>query len=109
MRINGKSPIYCQLIIHINRHSRLCDHYYFMAHRHPMSRRAQLRQAFIAQLLNATVAEERVYSGRIMPIDDEEEGPALPAIVVHTRHPMNDTPGPVTYSRLQPVLIPKQP
>ena len=50
------------------------------------SRRAQLRQAFVAQLLNATVAEERVYSGRIMPIDDEEEeGPTLPAIVVHTR------------------------
>jgi hypothetical protein len=46
-------------------------------------RRTLLRQAFVAQLRDATVAEERVYSGRLMPIEE----PELPAIVVHTREP----------------------
>jgi hypothetical protein len=46
-------------------------------------RRTQMRQAFVAQLRNATVAEERVYSGRLMPIQEQ----LLPAIVIHTREP----------------------
>ncbi len=49
--------------------------------------RTLLRQAFVARLRDATVAEERVYSGRLMPINDEEDEPTLPAIVVHTREP----------------------
>lgn len=44
-------------------------------------RRTQLRAAFVAQLRDATLAEERVYSGRLMAIEE----PQLPAIVVHTR------------------------
>lgn len=45
--------------------------------------RTLLRQAFVTQLRDATVAEERVYCGRLMPIEE----PQLPAIVVHTRDP----------------------
>lgn len=45
--------------------------------------RTQIRSAFVAQLLDATAAEERVYKGRLMPIEE----PELPAIVVHTRDP----------------------
>ena len=47
------------------------------------ARRTQLRQAFVAQLRDATMAEERVYSGRLMPIEELD----LPAIIVHTREP----------------------
>ena len=47
------------------------------------SRRTSLRQAFVAQLIDATVAGERVFSGRLMPIPE----PQLPAIVIHTREP----------------------
>lgn len=43
--------------------------------------RTQLRAAFVQQLSNATAAGARVYSGRLMPIEE----PELPAIVVHTR------------------------
>jgi hypothetical protein len=45
------------------------------------NRRSQIRKLFVQQLTDATAAEERVYSGRLMPIDE----PELPAIVVHTR------------------------
>lgn len=47
------------------------------------SRRTQLRAAFVAQLTDLTAAEERVFSGRLMPVEE----PELPAIVVHTREP----------------------
>jgi hypothetical protein len=43
--------------------------------------RTQLRAAFSARLLNVTAAEDRVYKGRLMPIEE----PQLPAIVIHTR------------------------
>jgi hypothetical protein len=43
--------------------------------------RTQLRAAFIQQLTNATAAGARVYSGRLMPIEE----PELPAIIIHTR------------------------
>lgn len=43
--------------------------------------RTQIRKLFVQQLTDATAAEERVYSGRLMPIEE----PELPAIVVHTR------------------------
>lgn len=45
--------------------------------------RTQIRAAIVAQLSNATAAGPRVYSGRLMPIEE----PELPAIVVHTREP----------------------
>lgn len=43
--------------------------------------RTLIRSAFVARLTDATIAEERVYKGRLMPIAE----PELPAIVVHTR------------------------
>jgi hypothetical protein len=43
--------------------------------------RTQIRIAFVERLTDATAAEERVYKGRLMPIEE----PELPAIVVHTR------------------------
>lgn len=43
--------------------------------------RTQIRKAIVSKLTDATAAEERVYSGRLMPIEE----PQLPAIVVHTR------------------------
>lgn len=43
--------------------------------------RTLIRNAFVDHLKDATVAEERVYAGRLMPIEE----PELPAIVVHTR------------------------
>lgn len=43
--------------------------------------RSQIRNAIVAHLVDATAAEERVYAGRLMPIEE----PELPAIVVHTR------------------------
>lgn len=45
--------------------------------------RTQIRNAFVEQLTDATAAEERVFKGRLMPIEE----PELPAIVVHTREP----------------------
>lgn len=45
--------------------------------------RTQIRQAFRDRLIDATAAEERVYIGRLMPLEE----PELPAIVVHTREP----------------------
>ena len=45
--------------------------------------RSQIRAEIVARLIDATAAEERVYSGRLMPIEE----PQLPAIVVHTREP----------------------
>jgi hypothetical protein len=45
--------------------------------------RTQLRAAFVSRLLNVTAAEDRVYKGRLMPIEE----PQLPAIVIHTREP----------------------
>jgi hypothetical protein len=44
-------------------------------------RRTELRGAYVNRLLNVTTAEERVYKGRLMPIEE----PQLPAIVIHTR------------------------
>jgi hypothetical protein len=44
-------------------------------------RRTELRGAYVSRLLNVTTAEERVYKGRLMPIEE----PQLPAIVIHTR------------------------
>lgn len=45
-------------------------------------RRTQLRSAFVARLqATATSVQGRVFSGRLMPIEE----PELPAIVVHTR------------------------
>ena len=49
--------------------------------------RTQIRNAFVEQLTDATAAEERVYKGRLMPINDHDDQPTLPAIVVHTREP----------------------
>lgn len=46
-----------------------------------MNRRSALRAAFVAHLIDATAAEERVFAGRLMPVEE----PDLPAIVVHTR------------------------
>lgn len=46
-----------------------------------MHPRSQIRAAFVERLIDATAAEERVYKGRLMPIEE----PELPAIVVHTR------------------------
>jgi hypothetical protein len=46
-------------------------------------RRTQLRSAFVDRLKDATAAEERVHSGRLMPVEE----PELPAIIVHTREP----------------------
>ena len=63
-------------------------------------RRTQIRSAFVARLAQdltpppaegqepeapayRTIAEERVYTGRLMPVEE----PDLPAIVVHTREP----------------------
>lgn len=43
--------------------------------------RTQIRAAIVAHLVDATAAEERVFAGRLMPIEE----PELPAIVVHTR------------------------
>lgn len=43
--------------------------------------RTEIRRAFVDRLTDATDAEERVFSGRIMPIEE----PQLPAIVIHTR------------------------
>lgn len=43
--------------------------------------RTQIRNAFVARLIDATAAEERVHAGRLMPIEE----PQLPAIIVHTR------------------------
>lgn len=43
--------------------------------------RTQLRALFVARLIDATDAEERVFSGRLIPIEE----PQLPAIVIHTR------------------------
>lgn len=45
---------------------------------HPRSR---IRTAFVDRLIDATAAEERVFKGRLMPLEE----PELPAIVVHTR------------------------
>ena len=45
--------------------------------------RIQIRAAIVAQLVDATAAGPRVYSGRLMPIEE----PELPVIVVHTREP----------------------
>ena len=45
--------------------------------------RTQIREAFRNRLIDATAAEERVYIGRLMPLEE----PWLPAIVVHTREP----------------------
>lgn len=45
--------------------------------------RTQIRALFVTRLVNATSAEERVFSGRLMPMEE----PVLPAIVVHTRRP----------------------
>lgn len=45
--------------------------------------RTQIRNAFVERLTDATAAEERVYKGRLMPIEE----PELPAIVIHTREP----------------------
>jgi len=47
------------------------------------SRRTELRNAFRDHLVDATAAEERVYTGRLMPVEE----PELPAIIVHTREP----------------------
>lgn len=49
--------------------------------------RTQLRAAFKARLINATIAGPRVHTGRLMPLSDEEQEPELPAIVIHTREP----------------------
>lgn len=46
-------------------------------------RRTEIRNAFRDRLIDATIAEERVFTGRLMPIEE----PELPAIVVHTREP----------------------
>ena len=43
--------------------------------------RSQIRNAIVTHLLDATAAEERVFAGRLMPINE----PELPALVVHTR------------------------
>lgn len=43
--------------------------------------RSQIRNAIVTHLLDATAAEERVFAGRLMPIEE----PELPALVVHTR------------------------
>ena len=43
--------------------------------------RQQLRAAFVQRLAGVTAAGDRVYSGRLMPIEE----PELPAIVIHTR------------------------
>jgi hypothetical protein len=45
--------------------------------------RTLIRKALVERLIDATSAEDRVYSGRLMPIEE----PYLPAIVVHTREP----------------------
>lgn len=45
--------------------------------------RTQIRGAFVDRLLDATAAEERVFAGRLMPVEE----PQLPAIIVHTREP----------------------
>lgn len=45
--------------------------------------RTQIRAAFVNRLTDATVAEERVHAGRLMPVEE----PELPAIIVHTREP----------------------
>lgn len=45
--------------------------------------RQQLRAAFVQRLAGVTAAGDRVYSGRLMPIEE----PELPAIVIHTREP----------------------
>lgn len=50
-------------------------------------RRTDLRAAFVARITNATAAEGRVHSGRLMPLDDDTDDSALPAIIVHTREP----------------------
>lgn len=43
--------------------------------------RTQIRRAFVERLIDATAAEERVFAGRLMPVEE----PELPAIVIHTR------------------------
>jgi hypothetical protein len=43
--------------------------------------RTRLRAAFVERLTDATAVEERVYAGRLMPVEE----PELPAIIVHTR------------------------
>ena len=48
-----------------------------------MNRRTALRAAFVAHLIDTTAAEERVFAGRLMPVEE----PELPAIIVHTRDP----------------------
>jgi hypothetical protein len=45
--------------------------------------RTQIRQAVVEHLRDATDAEERVFTGRIMPLAE----PDLPAIIIHTRDP----------------------
>ena len=43
--------------------------------------RTRIRAAFVERLTDATAAEERVYAGRLMPVEE----PQLPAIIVHSR------------------------
>lgn len=45
--------------------------------------RTLIRAAFVDRLIGATDAEGRVFTGRLMPIEE----PQLPAIIVHTREP----------------------
>jgi len=49
--------------------------------------RAIIREAARTRLLNQTAAEGRVFTGRLMPVEE----PELPAIVVHTRDTERNT------------------
>lgn len=49
--------------------------------------RKLIRQAAVAHLIDKTAAEERVFAGRLMPVEE----PELPAIVVHTRDTERNT------------------
>lgn len=49
--------------------------------------RTLIRQAAVAHLIDKTAAEERVFAGRLMPVEE----PELPAIVVHTRDTERNT------------------
>jgi hypothetical protein len=49
--------------------------------------RTQLRNLTVQRLLDATDAGQRVHSGRLMPLSDDEDDVELPAIIVHTRQP----------------------
>lgn len=52
------------------------------------NRRTALRSAFVAHLIaSSTAAGSRVHSGRLMPLDDQDQSADLPAIIVHTRDP----------------------